>query len=156
MSEPSKWALKARQNLARCGLAFFSPVEQDTMVIEIQQAIDAALAERDKRISELEAQQKGYCGCRCQECGRSPAEDSTVALTRTNPKGELGKWICWSCKDPLNIVTELRERLSSLQALMEQMPHQTIFFDWSKLQITPCYKDCPRCAYEKWLKESSQ
>ncbi len=59
--------------------------------------LENANKERMQRIAELGAQLKGYIGCRCQNCGRCPAEVSTLVLNRINPKGELGLWLCTEC-----------------------------------------------------------
>jgi len=119
MSEPSKWAREARRQLANCGLAFDRPVDQDRLVTEIQQALAAALAERDKRIAELEAEVKGW-------------SDANKAQSPVH----------------LRVVTELqatRQRLASLQALMERV--------WHDGNEAGCFKNCPRCAYQKLLEE---
>jgi hypothetical protein len=125
MNEPSKWAIAA--------VTFFH--NGTTPLINlIQDAIDAALAEkdkeigklreeiysmekwRDKRISELEAEVKGW-------------SDANKAQSPVH----------------LRVVTELqstRQRLASLQALMERVGHDG--------NEAGCFKNCPRCAYERW------
>jgi len=77
-----------------------------------------ALAEKDKRIAELE---RDY-------------DEITRILINTR-------------KVAAEVAAKSKERLSSLQALMEDLDHRWPF----------CSKgtqpNCPRCAYEKWLKE---
>lgn len=34
---------------------------------------------------------------KCQVCGKCPLCDETIILNRTNPKGEIGEWICQHC-----------------------------------------------------------
>ncbi len=52
MSEPSKWAIEAADIIAPHRLVMSSPIAH--AAYHIQDAIDAACAEKDKRIAELE------------------------------------------------------------------------------------------------------
>lgn len=36
---------------------------------------------------------------KCEVCSASPATDSSVALFRQNPKGEIGIWRCQHCNN---------------------------------------------------------
>ena len=117
MNEPSKWAFDAAKK-------FYCGSDATPLRDIVQQAIDAALAEKDKRIAELEAEVKGW-------------SDANKAQSPVH----------------LRVVTELqlaRQRLASLQALVERkMPHTH-----SSYGIPEYREGCPRCAFERWLQEN--
>ena len=139
MSEPSKWAFEAAQELAvpPSGCETATASLEKWMVLIIQQAIDAALAEKDAEIERLKIERDSIkCACDFAElaCDR---QDKRIAELEAQIR---------TCDV---IITRKDNRLASLQALMERMPHESLQDKWD------CRTDCPRCAYEKW-KENKQ
>jgi len=96
----------------------------------------AALAEKDKRIAELEEWKTSAMKVipNYQELGRVMELQLGSSVSE-----QLLPWI-----------VKTKERLASLQALMEQVDHR-----WPSYCHYGLQSQCPRCLYEKWLKEGA-
>jgi len=156
MSEPSFAITRAITQLSDAGYLYLGiagrPKGIEPIVAAFQQAIDAALAEKDKEIARLKAALEGAGMLeRSQEaCEKRIAEleERNRYWKERNPiEAEKDKRI-----DSLGWnVALLAKRLSSLQALMERSEHAQLFVGDKCLWI--CVEDCPRCAYQKLLEE---
>ena len=93
--------------------------------------IDAALAERDKRIAELE---------------RDYDESTQVLINTRLTSAEVAAELKRENRN-------LHERLASLQALMEQSLHACYTRRADKPEPNECWPNCPRCAYERWKED---
>jgi len=164
MSEPSKTAVECARRLQ-------SLVGDDKSASDIQDAIDAACADKDKRIAELEALVSlAKFNWKAREATYSNSMDAiqTLAKERKERIAELERekfTFCEVCNTPLSqcgppgsdglptmdcIACKLREtisvydkRLTLLEALLERVPH-----DHTRPGDS-CSDKCIACAYEK-------
>ena len=126
--------------------------------MEIQQAIDAALAEKDKRIVELEALCKKYQADTLGFVKRiAELEDALGAAGMLERSHVACEQIIHEQRERIETISKLwntsEQRLASLQALMEQMPHDKAWVQSSGTIAVDCLPGCHRCAYQKLLEE---